>query len=320
MNKFKPLVSIIVPVYNGSDYMREAIDSALSQTYTNIEIIVINDGSNDNGLTEKIVLEYGDKIKYINKENGGVSTALNIGIENMRGEYFSWLSHDDVYTPDKIEKSIEALMKQDNKKTIVYCGSCHIDKDSNEISRRQHNGNSCIKETLYTWQEALLLLQKQGSMNGCAFLIHKSILKECDLFDENLRFNQDGFMWNKIFLKKYPLVSIPDICVKNRIHDNQLTQKAQALFHTDCEKMSEFLIPKLLEASDADNNFILQYALNNAKYANYKVVRNIVCECKEKKVISIGGYCRLYLMSIYGKIRPKIRMIYYLLCRGIKTS
>ena len=81
-----PLVSIIIPVYNGEDYIYLAIESALRQTYKNIEIIVINDGSTDN--TEKICKKYGNLIKYIKKENGGVSTALNLGIKNMKGSYF----------------------------------------------------------------------------------------------------------------------------------------------------------------------------------------------------------------------------------------
>ena len=91
--------------------MREAIDSALAQTYRNIEIIVVNDGSNDNGETERIALSYGDKIRYFHKENGGVSSALNLGIQNMQGEYFSWLSHDDKYSPKKIENQVNALAK-----------------------------------------------------------------------------------------------------------------------------------------------------------------------------------------------------------------
>ncbi len=86
---FNPLVSIIIPVYNGSNYVKEAIDSALAQTYKNIEVIVVNDGSTDN--TEKIVKSYGDKIRYFYKENGGVASALNLAIENSKGEYISWL-------------------------------------------------------------------------------------------------------------------------------------------------------------------------------------------------------------------------------------
>ena len=81
---FHPLVSIVIPVYNGANYMREAIDSALAQTYKNIEVIVVNDGSTDN--TDEIAKSYGDKIRYFKKENGGVATALNLGIREMRGE------------------------------------------------------------------------------------------------------------------------------------------------------------------------------------------------------------------------------------------
>ena len=81
--------------------MREAIDSALAQTYDNVEVIVVNDGSSDDGKTAEIAKSYRDNIKYVEKENGGVASALNRGIEEMQGDFFSWLSHDDVYEPDK---------------------------------------------------------------------------------------------------------------------------------------------------------------------------------------------------------------------------
>ena len=115
-----PLVSIIIPVYNGSNFMREAIDSALAQTYNNIEIIVINDGSCDEGKTRDIALSYGERIRYFEKENGGVSSALNLGLREMRGAYFSWLSHDDWYLPEKVEMEIEALRKAGNMDLAVY--------------------------------------------------------------------------------------------------------------------------------------------------------------------------------------------------------
>ena len=95
MNIWEPLVSIVIPVYNGSNYVRDAIDSALAQTYKNCEVIVVNDGSQDGGATDEICRSYGERIRYFRKENGGVATAVNLGIEQMRGEYFSWLSHDD---------------------------------------------------------------------------------------------------------------------------------------------------------------------------------------------------------------------------------
>ena len=83
-----PLVSIVIPVYNGGQYMREAIDSALGQTYPNCEVIVVNDGSKDDGQTEAIAMSYGDRIRYFSKPNGGCGSALNVGIANMRGVFF----------------------------------------------------------------------------------------------------------------------------------------------------------------------------------------------------------------------------------------
>ena len=106
MNEFQPLVSIVIPVYNGSNYMREAVDSALAQTYEHLEVIVVNDGSTDD--TEQIALSYGERIRYFRKENGGVSSALNLGISKMKGAYFSWLSHDDIYSPTKVSDAIKS--------------------------------------------------------------------------------------------------------------------------------------------------------------------------------------------------------------------
>ena len=105
----KPLVSIVIPVYNGSKYLGEAIDSALEQTYKNIEIVVINDGSKDNGKTRAVAKSYGDKIRYYEKENGGVSSALNYAIKMSKGQFISWVSHDDKILPEKIELQIEFI-------------------------------------------------------------------------------------------------------------------------------------------------------------------------------------------------------------------
>ena len=76
--KEKPLVSIIIPVYNGGNYLSEAVESALGQTYTNCEVLVVNDGSDDQGATARIAASYGDRIRYFEKENGGVASASEL--------------------------------------------------------------------------------------------------------------------------------------------------------------------------------------------------------------------------------------------------
>src|SRR5713226_560887 len=98
-------VSVIIPVYNAEKYVKQCIDSCLSQTYTDFEIIIVDDGSTD--LTPKILKEYGKVIKVINKQNGGTASALNTGIKQSKGEWIKWISADDVLLND----SIEILMK-----------------------------------------------------------------------------------------------------------------------------------------------------------------------------------------------------------------
>ena len=104
-----PKVSIVIPVYNGEKYMRQAINSALAQTYENTEVIVIDDGSTDSSAA--VAAEYDDHIRFFRQANGGVASALNLGINHMQGDYFSWLSHDDAYRPGKIELQIGELRK-----------------------------------------------------------------------------------------------------------------------------------------------------------------------------------------------------------------
>lgn len=210
-----PKVSIIIPVYNGSKYLREAIDSALGQSYPNVEVIVVNDGSADSGATEKIALSYGNRIRYYSKENGGVSTALNYGIEKMTGEYFSWLSHDDVYYPNKISSQINYLMKNDLIDTILYGGYELIDESSQVRAQ--------IKpENLYPEDKLNIPLFPifRGLINGCSLLIHKSHFQKSGLFDENLLLVQDYALWFKMF-RNAEIKFLSGISVKTRVHNEQ---------------------------------------------------------------------------------------------------
>jgi glycosyltransferase involved in cell wall biosynthesis len=192
--QFHPKVSIVIPVYNGSNYLREAIDSALAQTYDNFEVIVVNDGSTDNGKTEKICKLYGDKIRYIKKENGGVASALNRGIKEMKGEYFSWLSHDDLYYPDKIERQIKTLSKLKDKKTILYSDYVVVDENLKELYREELYKMFSINNLNKPLFSLLM-----GYINSLSLLIHKENFLKYGLFDPKLRTTQDYSLWFKMF-------------------------------------------------------------------------------------------------------------------------
>lgn len=220
MRRFNPKVSIIIPVYNGSNYVKEAIDSALQQTYDNSEVIVINDGSNDGEATAKICRLYGNKIRYFEKENGGVASALNMGIEKMEGEYFSWLSHDDVYYPDKLEVQIKELSKLEDKGTIVYTNVEYINDKSETISKTEYE-KIYSEKSLNTGIFPVL----KGLTNGCSLLIAKKCFNEVGVFNEELKTSNDYEMWFRLF-KKYPSKFVSKIIIKYRFHDQQGTKLA----------------------------------------------------------------------------------------------
>ncbi len=244
MENFKPLVSIVIPVYNGAKYMRQAIDSALAQTYKNTEIIVVNDGSKDN--TEQIALSYGDKIRYFAKENGGQSSALNFGIEKMRGDYFSWLSHDDVYYPNKIEEQVKVLTQIKNPtEAFIYSNYEIVDKNTKHI-RFVNNPQTPSHEFVYRMLVNI-------PVNGCTVLIHKSLLEGVGRFTLNKPHTSDVELFLKLGLMVDPY-HLPMVLIKSRSHGEQATFKnyKQHLFESNQYGIDSLkLIPsdKLLASS-----------------------------------------------------------------------
>ena len=162
-------VTIMIPVYNGSNYLKEAIESALAQTYKNKEIVVVNDGSTDDGKTKAIAESFGNKIKYYEKENGGVSTALNLGIQKATGDYICWLSHDDLYYPNKVERQMEEIEKYDDN-TILFSDFDLIDENGVKFNEIHYNHEVLMAKPDY----AVL----RGMIGGITLLIPKQAF-EC---------------------------------------------------------------------------------------------------------------------------------------------
>lgn len=214
---WNPLVSIIIPVYNGANYMREAIDSALAQTWKNCEVIVVNDGSTDGGATDAICASYGDRIRYFQKKNGGTASAVNLGIRNMRGEYFAWLSHDDFYYPQKIERQIEALRQQEDRTAIVHCNWDFVMQETGIISPAsmqslypvQQLTNGCFPIVFFV-------------LHGCSILVHRSHFERVGLYDENPAYSavQDS-LWLFHAMRGRRSVFLPERLFAGRLHKAQ---------------------------------------------------------------------------------------------------
>lgn len=106
-----PLISVIIPVYNGEKYLQAALESIFAQAYRPLEVIVVDDGSTDS--TRQVALTYGEKIRYVYKENGGIANARNMGIEMARGEYLSFLDSDDLWSTTKLADQLPLLTNAD---------------------------------------------------------------------------------------------------------------------------------------------------------------------------------------------------------------
>lgn len=221
--------------------MREAIDSAIAQTYKNIEIIVVNDGSTDN--TEEIAKSYGDKIRYYAKENGGVATALNLAIKNSKGEYVSWLSHDDVYYHKKIENQVNKLKSyslKERKDVILWSNYCLINTDGKKsvvFSFQDLHEEKKLNTPFYPLFNGLI--------HGCTLLIPKSSFEKMGPFNESLKTTQDYDLWLQMF-PTYNLVFMKDVLVKSREHENQNSK----LLDGRKEELDELWMKMILAIND----------------------------------------------------------------------
>lgn len=292
---YNPKVSIIIPVYNGSNYLAEAIDSALAQTYKNIEIIVVNDGSCDDGATEKIALSYGDKIRYFPKENGGSSSALNCGIRNMTGEYFSWLSHDDLYEPQKIEKSVAMIDEEIADRQVIICGGSLIDADGNKIFHPKINLVGTV-DSVGIFEEF-----RQGfNINGCAILVPKTIIDTVGLFDENFVYVNDTDYWYRIAVGDYIFTGFDEPLVKTRMHSGQVSVKKANLFVKESAILAEKVFGKLLEDTDKNLEKIKIFMKKSAIDRNVKAVKHAFSKLRAQKKVNSPDYIVILGYRIYG--------------------
>ena len=187
------LVSVIIPAYNIEDYIGRCLDSVLSQTYKNLEIIGIDDGSSDR--TGEILDNYAKKdrrIKVIHKENGGVSSARNKGIEAAEGDYIGFIDGDDLIEPE-MYKTLVDLLEEENA-DIAHCGYQMVFPD--RIDYYHNTGKKKIQTTEEGLKDLLSgEMIEPGLVNK---LYKKELIKNCRL-DETIKINEDLLMNYQLF-------------------------------------------------------------------------------------------------------------------------
>jgi|GEM_PF-7011818 len=209
-----PLVSVVMPSYNQAEWLPKSLDSILAQTYPFWEAVVVNDGSTDN--TAEVIAEYtkrDSRIRGIHKPNGGISSALNRGIAEARGQYFCWLSSDDLFYPDKLQLQIDAFQKLDEKYAIVFGQFDYTDPYDN------------VKEFNLTqpFIDGLEFPQclKYDFIDGCTIMIPMRIMREVGGFNLQFKHAQDTELWMRLAAKDYRFFWLDHKLTLRRVHPNQ---------------------------------------------------------------------------------------------------
>ncbi|WP_412978234.1 glycosyltransferase [Nostoc sp. UIC 10607] len=206
------MISVIIPAYNSEKTIKETIQSVLNQTFTNLELIIINDGSQDSTLD--VIAEIQDsRIKVFSYPNAGGNISRNRGLNLAVGEFVSFLDADDLWTPDKLQSQLKALEENVTAK-VAYSWTNYIDENSEFVLSGTHfTANGDVYEKL---------LVTNFLENGSNPLIRRESLIELSGFDECLSAAQDWDMWLRLACK-FDFICVPSAQILYRISANSVS-------------------------------------------------------------------------------------------------
>jgi len=214
----EPLLSVVIPSYNRADYIGETIESVLQQTYSNIEVVVIDDGSTDN--TAQVVEPFAPRVRYIRQENAERGASRNHGLRLAKGEYIAFLDSDDLWLPDKAERGIHFL--RDRPGVGMLCtDAIEIDGEGNE-RRLLHARGYSGKVTGKLLQNNFVIMPTH--------LARTSVVREIGGFREERKLSgsEDWEMWVRLSLVA-EIAYIPQVTAKYRVHTANTMSSAEGM-------------------------------------------------------------------------------------------
>ena len=214
---FDPLISVIIPAYNGAAWIRESVGSVLEQTYSNLEIIVVDNGSSDNTLD--ILAGYGNKIIVAREIEKGIGSARNKGLETATGEFFAFLDQDDIWFPQKLKLQME-LMLSSSAPDVVY-------SDAEEFT-----GDRIVHSSFYA---LFPLLRSPGCIGAMLVrsivplmstsLVRRRLVQKHSISFSRVASGVDdlGFLF-EIAYRGGTFAAVPQILVRRRLHETNLSK------------------------------------------------------------------------------------------------
>ncbi|WP_302434788.1 glycosyltransferase family 2 protein [Roseburia inulinivorans] len=273
MGREDELISVVVPVYHVETYIERCVESLLQQTYSNLEIILVDDGGDDR--CPQICDEYAKKdarIKVIHKKNGGLSDARNAGMRAASGKYLAYIDSDDYIQPDTYEKMIYALKKENAD--IAVCNYEAVTDQGQSITEK--NQKMDIKDRTYSSQEAI--------SNLCGPNYHYWVTA-----------------WNRLYkIKIAREISFP----VGKIHEDEFTAH---LFYDKAEKIVGISEPLYKYVIRENSIMTKKYSVKNLVYV--EAVNNRIEYCMEHGLEEVGQaflrWMSRYLMNVYDKLDIK---------------
>lgn len=211
----KPLISVIIPAFNASEFIGETLDSVFSQTFTDFEVIVINDGSPDTDELERVLQRFPAKLHYLKQENQGAAAARNTGLRAARGEFVAFLDADDTWLPVFLEKQLE-LLKRTNADLVFADASLFGDSPlAGRTFMQMHPSRGEVTPEK--------LLSVKVTVITSTVLARKAPILAVGLFDESVRRGHDFELWLRLAKAGFRFDYQRDVLGRHRILDSSLS-------------------------------------------------------------------------------------------------
>ncbi len=216
-----PLVSVIIPVFNGAAFLKESIESALNQTYKHLEILVVDDGSTDGNASRSIAERFPGRVQYIRQQNAGTAAARNTGLREAKGDLIALLDQDDLWLAQKVETQVRCFLENENV-GLCHTGGRVFDSESGKTSSEYYARREVDVHDILAWCEV-----------ACATtMFPRRVVDELGGFDESVPGVDDWDLWIRIAAARYRILGCPPVLSEIRLHKNNQGKNIEALYQT----------------------------------------------------------------------------------------